>query len=209
MIVVFRGALGGLGLAALVVVLLLAPPKAHPPCSFAQPCPPPRVPRQVRGTVWRSSLGFQLEYSSGWSVGSQDSDGIVLTSKDFDGVVKVAGRRSTDYRRLYKDEIGSLKSKFNLTESTDEARAVVGPNVGYQSGVGADYCGNTTSNQGGAIPVDTVAMAASKDGVSAFVALVSADCKKTDNDSESPLYDLSLARADQLLNTFSWPSQVP
>jgi hypothetical protein len=203
-------ALGVLGLIVLVALLvsgLRSPAKARPACSFGQPCEPPpgRVPA-ARGTLWKSDLGFQIEYPNGWNAAQKSGDALVLESKV--GALLVAGRRGGDYKGLFDDKIGTLKGNLNLEESNDPARQILSPNVGYQQGMGKDYCGNATNSQGGVIPVDTVAMAASKDGVSAFVAFVSADCKKTNNSRKSPVAAHELGLADAVLNTFRWPSEA-
>ncbi|MDQ2984058.1 MAG: hypothetical protein M3R70_09070 [Actinomycetota bacterium] len=201
------GALVVIVLGALLVVSLLKPAKAHPACAFGQPCPPPKgQSRALRGTVWKSNAGFTIEYSSAWSVSQKSADTIVLESNA--GAVVVSGKRGTDYKGLFDDKISTLERNLSLQRSNDPARALLRPNVGYQPGMGGDYCGNATSNQGGTVPVDTAAMAATKDGVSAFVAFVSVDCKKTDNSRKSPIAAGELGAADLLVNTFRWPSEA-
>jgi hypothetical protein len=203
-------AIGGLALlvgAALLAVGLMNPSKAKPPCSFGQPCPPPQGrPRALRGTLWKSDLGFQVEYSAFWHASQKSGDAIVLESDA--GLLVVAGQKGTDDRGLFDDKLSVLKRNFNLVKSNDPAREVLNPNVGYQPGIGQDYCGNATTNSGGVVPVDTVAQAGTKDGVSAFTAFVSIDCKKTNNDRKSPIAASELGIADQLLNTFRWPSEA-
>jgi hypothetical protein len=209
-IVAFAAGLIVLAVATLVAVILLKPAHARPPCAFGQPCPPPQgAPRALRGTVWKSSAGPQVEYDADtWSPASKKGDSIIFEGVNIDGLLYVITSKSTDYRSLYRDELGSLKDKFNLVESHSAARTLLGPNVGYQPGIGADFCGNVTSDQGGTIPVDTIAMAASKDGVSAFFALVTTDCSKTNNDQKTPFYADDLRAGDTLLNTFRWPSEI-
>ena len=191
----------------LLVVGLNNPAKARPACSFGEPCPPPPGrSRELRGTLWKSNQGFTIEYSSFWHASQKSGDAIVLESDA--GVLVVAGAKGTDYRSLFDDKLSVLKRNFNLVKSNDPAREVLHPNVGYQSGMGEDYCGNATTNSGGVVPVDTVAEAATKDGVSAFTAFVSVDCKKTNNSRKSPVGASELNIADAMLNTFRWPSET-
>jgi hypothetical protein len=206
------GVLFALAVALLVLVLagLLAAalqrPHARPLCSFGEPCQPPAgTVRTSRGTVWKSGLGLSLEYGADvWSPVATSKDDV--TFRGDGGFLYVITRKSSDYRGLYDQSVGVLKRKFALAPSDDPARTVLGPNVGYEPGVGADYCGSGTSTQGGTIPVDTVAMAASRGGISAFVALVTPDCAKTDNYKHSPLGAQDLTDADRLLDTVQWPS---
>jgi hypothetical protein len=193
-------------IAALVAVVLLDPPSPRPPCSFGEPCPPETgAPRALQGAVWTSSVGAQIEYDPS-DVVSKRADTIVL--KSIGGWLEVITRRSTDYQGLYREQLESLKEDYSLVESHNLARTLLGPNVGYQRGIGADYCGNLTTSQGGVSPVDTIVMAASKEGVSTFVALVTADCSKTHNERESPFDAHELRAADKVLNTFRWPSEA-
>jgi hypothetical protein len=193
--------------ASLLAVGLMNPAKARPACSFGEPCPPPPGrSRELRGTLWKSSQGFTIEYSSFWHASQKSGDAIVLESDA--GLLVVAGRKGSDYRGLFDDKLSVLKRNLNLVKSNDPARAVLNPNVGYQPGMGEDYCGNATTNSGGVVPVDTIAEAATKDGVSAFTAFVSIDCKKTNNSRKSPIAASELGIADTLLNTFRWPSET-
>jgi hypothetical protein len=197
---------------ALVLVNSSKPAKAKPPCSFGRACPPPKGQRLLHGTVWKSALGFQLEYPARlWSVERKSADELVLSVSSRSGdkwVLTVSGKKTGDYKSFYNDKVGSLKSRFGLVSNTNAGRKLLGPSVGYQPGTGGSFCGNDQTSQGGASQIDAVAMAAAKDGVSVFVSLVGPDCVKTNVDGKSPLKAPELEVADYVLTTLRWPSET-
>jgi hypothetical protein len=207
---VFVGVLALLVLAALLAVKLKAPPKAKALCQFGQPCPPPVGQRILRGTLWKSSLGFTVEHSRIWNVEKQAGDELVLSVSSRAGdtwALDIRGKRTTDYKGLLDDELGSLKSKFSLAKNDNPGRSLLGANVGYQQGKGGTYCGNDTTSQGGVTDIDAIVEAASKDGISIVVSFVGPDCTKTAIKGESPLNAPELQVADGVLNTIRWPSE--
>jgi hypothetical protein len=202
----FVGGLAALIVVSIVIVGSVAPGAPKAPCPPGQPCAPPSAPALINGKVWRSTeFGFQLEFDRRfWKLDSTDRAGIALVGTRFDESLKIRGEHSTDPSGLVVDRLDALRGNLpDLAAINSGPHYLLDPSVGYQRGVGGAYCGTFTSPQGIGTPLDVEVMAATKDGISATVTVISQTCRKQDP-SQSPEYYL----ADQVLNTFRWPSEV-
>ena len=195
-----------IGAAALVVKSKEpAPPK---PVCPTLPCgKPPTPPRSraaafVPGTPFTSQrFGYRFDYDpSLWTVSAQDESNVqlgiggkvVLTIQGFDPSEGTP-------EELMNHRIATLPfNVVSLSEDTKEADRILGPAVGYESGVGKLLQGALDTPQGPGSPIDVVVMAATDGKVTVVMTLVTFDDVK----------DQAFGLADQLMNEFRFPSEV-
>ncbi len=203
---IFGGGIGGFVLLILVVVQVvraLAPGPAPTACSGGEPCgaPPTTSLALVEEQLWRSAdLGYEFDFDPKlWTVDSQDGTAVVLRSNEpgspflvwFSGVP--AAEATPD--QLMAQRFGDLREKI-LGLERDDAAPILGPAIGYLGGVGARFVGQVDSPQGPGVQVDVAIMAATDQGITAAVAVI------TDHGAQAEAYQ----QADSLVNTFLWPA---
>ncbi|HET7339475.1 MAG TPA: zinc ribbon domain-containing protein [Candidatus Dormibacteraeota bacterium] len=125
-----------------------------------------------------SAYKFQVNYSSAWTVRSQDSSGVVLGTKA--GYVSVVGSAGSNANQALQSTVSSLPS----TQFQDVT--VVGPlkgaHVGNQDGIGEIYSASFVGASQTAIKVRFAVIAAAQHGVTVTVfALNPSDVKNFPN----------------------------
>jgi hypothetical protein len=136
-----------------VVVALVAPGSA-PLCKPYTPCGPASSGMGlVSQTVWRSSqYGFTVEYpGSALSTSQQTGSGLVLDLQaGGGGTIVVLGEPAAQASpaKAITSELAKLSGVSQLASDTSQADRLLGPGVGYRSGVGGVYTGFGDASQG-------------------------------------------------------------
>lgn len=137
-----------------VVVALVAPGKA-PLCQPYTPCgPPPNTAGLINQSVWRSSTyGFTVEYPSqilSRSGETGSSLALDVNAGNSSGTILVFGTpASADAPvRAITAALGRVPGISSLAADTSAADRLLGPGVGYHSGVGGVYTGYADASQG-------------------------------------------------------------
>ncbi|HEY0443128.1 MAG TPA: hypothetical protein VGC90_02800 [Candidatus Limnocylindrales bacterium] len=201
------------------------PKSAQPACpNPGQPCVvPPRQPTGAPalhlGTVWQSSeLGFAVEYSpSEWQAGDQDARGIRLdlapqavSGMGFDGgqvlaIVRGVPSSEASPEQLVTQEVDLLRQNVpDIEVDAQPAHAILGPEIGYQPGIGKVYAGTTDGSAGGAIPVSASILASTDGRISTMFVLVVVDPGAGSPDGT--LLDAARHVGDSLVNAVTWPA---
>jgi hypothetical protein len=136
------------------VVALVAPGSA-PLCQPYTPCGPATSGMGlVSQTVWRSSqYGFTVEYpGSALSTSQQSGSGLVLDLQagGSGGTIVVLGAPAAQASpaKAITSELAKLSGVSQLAADTSQADRLLGPGVGYRSGVGGVYTGFGDASQG-------------------------------------------------------------
>lgn len=201
----FGGALALLLGAALLVIVLVSPGEPEPPCpEDVEVCGvPPTGPPLVKGKIWKSASGVQMEYYPNvWKVVEETADSIRLSQNNADVTlwVKAVPAAEANPGELLDERLDSLGDDFlGLKEDPDPSRKLLNPSVGYVDGIGAAYGGTTDTPQGPGSPVLALVMAATDERASVVVSAVSTAIDERH----------AFGNADTLLNTLRWPSTPP
>jgi Pro-kumamolisin, activation domain/Subtilase family len=183
-----------------VVVSLLAA-VAQSLCTGPQ-CGPPVVSKPVADNqVWRSSrYGYSLEYpGAALSVAQQTSYGVELSGPVTLLFSATPGGPSA-VPAAVAAQVSALKPNvFDLARATQAADQLLGPSVGFVSGQGGAYTGNSSSAQGVTKPLYIDVQAASHGGLTIVAtAVTSKDLGATDRMAADQLADL-------VINSVEWP----
>jgi len=207
---IFIGGFAALVIVAAVGIALLG--RGEP----ASDCPPDRVctePPQgdplVNLTVWRSKeLGYALEYNEDlWSNEAEDGRSVTLIHKDGDIAMVIGGVPAGEATplALLDRELDRLGERtVGLTEDTDPADSLFGPNLGYVDGVGGAYSAAIDTPQG-LIDASAVVMAAGQRGVNAYVSTLTTEQRGEDGASGNK--EFVYGDVDSVLNSFRFPSE--
>ena len=137
-----------------VVVALVAPGRG-PLCQPYTPCgPPPSHAALVNQTVWRSpQYGFTVEYPSQiLSPSEQTGSSLALDlgAGNSGGTILVFGTPASadGPAQAITSALGRLTGISSLAANNSAADRLLGPAVGYRSGVGGVYTGYADASQG-------------------------------------------------------------
>jgi hypothetical protein len=137
----------------------------HPTCSAN--CGPKQIaPLPEANTYHSSAFGFEVDYSSNWTVLSQDAGGVSL--KTSYGVLEVVGSKSgQSTAQLIDNRLAALPSSKwqSVTRVTD----LKGAHIGDQDGQGAIYSANLIGSGATATKVRFAVIAATRGGVSVVI----------------------------------------
>src|ERR1700674_4641973 len=150
----------------------------HNPCT--QNCTPKFVtPLPESATFHSSAFGFEVDYNSGWTVRSQDANGISLGTRL--GLVTVVG---TQGGQSLTSVLQSTVSALPTAQWQDVAQVsdLKGAQVGGQDGIGAVYSANLIGTNSTSAQVRFAVIAATRAGVTVVVfAADPADLKNSPN----------------------------
>ena len=192
-------------------------PNPGQPC-VAPPRQPTGAPPLHLGTVWQSSeLGFGLEYSPrAWQAGEQDGRGIrldmspqAISAMGFSAgqaivVVRAVPASEATPQQLVSQEVDLLRQTVpDIEADTRPGREILGPEIGYQPGIGNVYVGTTDGAAGGAVPVSAAILSASDGRLSTLFVLVVVDPGA--GTPQGDLEDAARTLGDSLVNAVSWP----
>jgi hypothetical protein len=215
LLLIFGCGLLALLIVAIVVGALLAPGPPEPVCPHGQqvcgkpPRPPKLAARLVNETELNSpQLGLRLEYPSELvQIVDRRADRVEFQlvpdrGDDLSLVLQSAPASSTSPSALVQSRLDELRNTvLGLASDKKPADAVLGPEVGYRSGVGGVYAGTADSPTGISDRVRVVVMAAS-DGESTLAVSVA-----TTSRSETRRHDL-LYLANHILNSLRFSSNI-
>jgi zinc ribbon protein len=147
------------------------------PCT--QNCAPKIVTPLPEEASWRSSAyGFQVNYSSSWTVRDQDASSVTLGTRV--GSVQVSGARGGTPDRAIQATVSALPSA--KWQDVTLVGALKGAHIGEQDGVGAVYSANLIGASQTATKVRFAVIAATKAGVTVVIFAVDpADPKNAPN----------------------------
>jgi hypothetical protein len=211
---IFGGAIALLLGAGLLSIVLAKPASPKPACEPGTPCPPRTGrPALLTGTIWRSDLGFQMEYYPDiWHVVRQKPRELRLEASGQSGqlnvwltVVPANEAAPEQLARKYVDELRS-NGVPTLAVDTRPADEVLGPAIGYLDGIGTAYSGVVDTPQGPGPPIEAFVLASTDRRVTAS-ALVTTTFARDTSAEYTPWPVLQYV--DYLLNTARWPSQPP
>jgi hypothetical protein len=141
----------------------------HAPCTVN--CAPKFVtPLQESKTYHSSAFNYEVDYSSSWTVRSQDANGILLGTRL--GTVQVVGSKGTlPLDQAIKSAVAALPSAQwqNVAQLSD----LKGAHIGDQNGLGAVYSANLIGSNSTSTKVQFAVIAATRGGVT--VVIVAAD----------------------------------
>jgi hypothetical protein len=130
-------------------------------------CAPKIVtPLPEASTYISSAYKFQVDYSSSWTVRSQDANGISLGTKI--GLVDVSGMKSgQSLPQVLQSTVSALPSAQwqNVVQVSD----VKGAHIGGQDGLGAVYSANLVGTNSTSAQVRFAVIAATRGGVTVVV----------------------------------------
>jgi hypothetical protein len=170
------------------------------------PTEAPPVPELRGGEVYRSDLGFEVEFNAGlWRAVHRDARSLelVIGLRGFDVFLTLQGvpAGQATPRQLLDRRLGELRDDvLGLAEDTDPDLTLLGSAVGYRSGVGGRFAGNVDTPQGPGDPLTVVVMAATDHRATVVMSLVSSE-------ASAPTQAVFQV-ADQVMNTFRFPSEV-
>jgi hypothetical protein len=159
-------------------------------------CAPKIVTPLPEAATFRSSaFKFQVNYSSAWTVRSQDANGILLGTQV--GSVQVTGQKGGQPSQVLQATVAALpNAKWqNVTLVSD----LKGAHIGNQDGVGAVYSANLVGGSQTATPVRFALIVASYNGVTVVVFAVDPALPK-----QYPNGMPEGADFDYLCTEFSW-----
>ncbi len=155
-------AMATVGVSAFAVSRLVP---AHTTCTVN--CGPRLVtPLSEPSTYHSANFKFEVDYSSDWTVRTQDANGISLGTKL--GHVDVIGMKSsTPPDQLLQATVAALPSAMwqDVTMVSD----LKGAHIGDQDGAGAVYSANLVQADATAVKVRFAVIAATKGGVSVVI----------------------------------------
>jgi hypothetical protein len=137
----------------------------HPPCT-ANCGPQVIAPLPEANTYHSNAFGFEVDYSSGWKVRSQDTNGISLGTRY--GILTVVGSSSGPTTgQLIDNTVAALPSSKwqSVTKVTD----LRGAHIGIQDGEGAIYSANLIGSGATATPVRFAVIAAIRGSTSVVI----------------------------------------
>ncbi len=167
----------------------------HPSCTAN--CAPKIVTPLAEAASFRSSaFGFQVNYSSGWTVRDQSDAGITLGTRI--GSVQVVGMKGSTPDEAVAAAVASLPS--SKWQDVTRVTFLRGAHIGDQDGSGAVYSANLINASQTATKVRFAVIAASRGGITVVVfAIDPADPKNSPNGMpEGQAFDY-------LCTEFSWP----
>ncbi|OLC24017.1 MAG: hypothetical protein AUH40_09580 [Chloroflexi bacterium 13_1_40CM_65_17] len=124
------------------------------------------TPLPAPATYKSSAFGFEVDYDPGWTVRSQDSQGIILATKL--GLLQVTGTKSGQpLQDLMQATVSALPSSTwqDVLHVTD----LKGAHIGDQDGIGAVYSANLIQTNAKAAKVRLFVIAATKGGVNVVI----------------------------------------
>ena len=129
-------------------------------------CAPKFITPLAEGASYRSSaFGYQLNYSSRWTIRSQDAAGILLGTRL--GSVQVVGLHGTQDEQALQATVSALPTA--KWQSVTLVSNLKGAKIGDQDGVGAVYSANLVSTGSTAVKVVFAVIAATRNGVTVVV----------------------------------------
>jgi hypothetical protein len=159
-------------------------------------CAPKIVTPLSEGASYRSSqYKFEVNFSTSWTVRSQDAAGILLGTKL--GSVQVTGQKAGQPDQVLQSAVGALPS--GKWQNVALVSKLKGAHVGVQDGVGAVYSANLVGNSQTATPVRFAVITASRNGVTVVVLAVGPSDPKN-----SPHGMPEGAEVDYLCTEFVW-----
>jgi len=207
---IFLGAFAAVVLVGVLGIALLGRGEPSSDCPPDRVCTePPQGAPLVNLTVWRSKdLGYALEYNEDlWSNEAEDGRSVTLIHKDGDIAMVIGGVPADEATplALLDRELDRLGERtVGLTEDTDPADSLFGPNLGYVDGVGGAYSGAIDTPQG-LIDASAVVMAAGQRGVNAYVSTLTTEQRGEDGASGNK--EFVYGDVDSVLNSFRFPSE--
>jgi hypothetical protein len=166
------------------------------PCTVN--CGPKIVTPLPESRTYRSSaFKYEVDYSSAWTVRSQDANGVLLGTRL--GTLEVIGSKSTlPLDQAIKSAVAALPTAQwqNVVQVSD----LKGAHIGDQNGLGAVYSANLIGANSTVVKVQFAVIAATRNGVTVVILAVDpADLKG------SP-HGIPEAQAfDYLCAEFRWP----
>jgi hypothetical protein len=150
----------------------------HPPCTVN--CAPKFVtPLPESATFHSSAFGFEVDYSSGWTVRSQDANGISLGTKL--GLVTVVGTKGGQpLTQVLQSTVSALPTA--QWQDVSQVSDLKGAHIGDQDGIGAVYSANLIGTNSTSALVRVAVIVAAKGGVTVVVFVADpADPKNSPN----------------------------
>jgi zinc-ribbon domain len=141
---------------------------SHTPCTVN--CAPPFVtPLSESATYTSSTYKFQVDYSSSWTVRSQDATGITVGTKI--GLVQVTGMKAG---QPLSQVLQSVVTALPTAQWQDVAQVsdVKGAHIGDQDGIGAVYGANLIGTNSTSAQVRFAVIVATRGGVTVVVLAV-------------------------------------
>ncbi|HEY0830452.1 MAG TPA: zinc ribbon domain-containing protein [Candidatus Dormibacteraeota bacterium] len=163
----------------------------HPPCTVN--CAPKFVAALPESATFHSTaFGFEVDYNSGWTVRSQDANGISLGTRF--GLVTVVGTPGGQpLTQVLQSTVSSLPTAQwqDVTHVSD----LKGAQIGGQDGIGAVYSANLIGTNSTSVQVRLAVIVAARSGVTiVFFAADPADPKNSPNGiSEGQSFDYMCA----------------
>jgi hypothetical protein len=150
----------------------------HPPCTVN--CAPKFVTALPESATFHSTaFGFEVDYNSGWTVRSQDANGISLGTRV--GLVTVVGTKGGQtLTQALQSTVSALPTAQwqDVTQVSD----LKGAQIGGQDGVGAVYSANLIGTNSTSVQVRLAVIVAARGGVTVvFFAADPADTKNSPN----------------------------
>lgn len=142
-------------------------------------CSPKFVTPLAEEATYRSATyRFQVNYSSAWTVRSQDSSGVLLGTKL--GYVSVVGSSGSNTNQALQATVSALPS--TQFQDVTAVGPLKGARIGNQDGIGEIYSANFVGASQTAVKVRFAVIAAAQHGVTVTVfALNSSDVKHYPN----------------------------
>ena len=142
-------------------------------------CSPKFVAPLAEEASWRSSAyKFQVNYSSAWTIRSEDANGVVLGTKL--GYVSVVGSRGSNTDQVLQSTVAALPS--SQFQDVTAVSPLKGAHVGNQDGVGEIYSASFVGTSQTAAKVRFAVIVASQHNVTiAVFALNPSDVKNSPN----------------------------
>jgi len=168
---------------------------SHPPCTIN--CAPKFVTPLPEGATYRSSaFHYEVDYSTAWTVRSQDAHGISLGTRI--GLVEVTGSKSS---QQLSDVLQTTVANLPTAQWQDviPVSDLKGAHIGDQDGLGAVYSANLIGAGSTASKVRFAVIVATRAGVT--VVIFAADPADTKN---APHGMPEAQDVDYLCSEFRW-----
>ena len=159
------------------------------------------------GATWKSAdLGFEFEYSDAWAIDTSDGHRADLVYQgNSDALLIVAGVPAAEASpEAYADRwFDLIKGQApDLRVDASDKNAILGPSIGFVSGIGRTYAGTWTTPQAATIPIGVGVVTASDGQTTAAVVLIVWNPDST-NGSTWRQYQVR-GQAELILKTFRW-----
>lgn len=129
-------------------------------------CSPKFVTALAEEASWRSAAyKFQVNYSSAWTVRSEDANGVVLGTKL--GLVSVVGSSGSNTDQVLQSTVAALPS--SQFQDVTAVSPLKGAHIGNQDGVGEIYSASFVGTSQTAVKVRFAVIVASQHNVTAAV----------------------------------------